>query len=193
MSLFTSIPVIETKHTRIRPMQIADASMMFEYMSDPEVCKHLTWFPHVHADDTVRYAAMATFSARNGGISEWIFEHKETSKVIGNGGFTAYDERHKSAEVFFILSRHYWNKGIMTEILTKLLEYGYKQGLHRVEAQCLTENKASHALLKKLGFTKEGVLRQKMLVKRKFRDVVIFSLLKNEFEIKKEEEYETDY
>lgn len=193
MPLCAKIPVIETERIRIRPMQIADATMMYVYMSDPEVSKYLTWFPHAHLDDTVRYAAMATFSARNGGIAEWVFEYKENSLVIGNGGFTAYDVVHKSAEVFFILSREYWNKGLMTEILRALLGFAFNQGLNRIEAQCLAENKTSQALLIKLGFTKEGVLRQKMFIKRKYRDIIVFGLLKKEHELLKEEDYETDH
>ena len=81
----------------------------------------------------------------------------------------------------------------MTEILRALLGFAFNQGLNRIEAQCLAENKTSQALLIKLGFTKEGVLRQKMFIKRKYRDIIVFGLLKKEHEVLKEEDYETDH
>ncbi len=187
------IPVLETKRIRIRPMQISDAPAMFSYMSDPAVSQYLTWYPHRSLDDTVRYTAMATFTAQNGGVVEWVFENKNTKTVIGNGGFTSFDTRHVNAELSFLLSRDFWNKGIMTEVLNALLAYGFHNGLHRIEAQCIPENKVSQALLHKVGFHKEGVLRQKMFIKRRFRDIIVYGMLKDDFCKHKEDNDEGDY
>ena len=53
--------------------------------------------------------------------------------------------------------------------------------LNRVEATILEENIASQKLLKKLGFKKEGKLRNYLKINGSWRDHVIYGLLQNDF------------
>lgn len=70
----------------------------------------------------------------------------------------------------------------MTEALKSMLEYGFeKMELNRIQAIIDSENIRSIKLVLRLGFKKEGVLRQNTHFNGQFRDDVVFSLLKKEW------------
>ena len=69
----------------------------------------------------------------------------------------------------------------MTEALSKILSHGFEQlGLNRIYAFVSIDNNRSNHLLEKLGFTLEGVVREKHFFRGKYYDHNLFSLLKSE-------------
>jgi [ribosomal protein S5]-alanine N-acetyltransferase len=56
-------------------------------------------------------------------------------------------------------------------------------GLRRLEAEVNPQNHASSRLLQTIGFTKEGVLRQRWVDRREDEayDVAVYGLLKHEY------------
>jgi [ribosomal protein S5]-alanine N-acetyltransferase len=57
-------------------------------------------------------------------------------------------------------------------------------GLNRVEAHCEEENIGSWKVMMKAGMKFEGVLREKVFVKDKFRSMKVYSIIKSEYDIK---------
>lgn len=75
----------------------------------------------------------------------------------------------------------------MSEALKRVLDFGFgTMQLNRIEALVFAQNIPSHRLLKKLGFKREGVLREYEFVKERFVDLTMYSLLRRE-QIKKSE------
>lgn len=65
------------------------------------------------------------------------------------------------AEVWYKIHPNYWNKGIATEVLTKMVHYAFTElNLHRIQAGCAVANVASIKVLEKVGFIREGRRRQ---------------------------------
>ncbi len=88
----------------------------------------------------------------------------------------------KNAEIGYWLDKGHEGKGIVTEAVKILIEEGFhKLGLHRIGLRCATLNERSCAIPKRLGFTKEGILRESTLIEEKFLDLEIWSLLKDEW------------
>ena len=70
----------------------------------------------------------------------------------------------------------------MTRACRTLVTTAFKDlGLHRVEIRVVTENNRSRAIPEKLGFTREGVLRQAALLYNRYHDLEIYSMLKDEW------------
>ena len=70
-------------------------------------------------------------------------------KVIGFAGFIDYSEQHKKAELAYVLSPLYQNKGYMTEALDIIMNYGFTEmGLNRIEAKCEIDNFASERVIR---------------------------------------------
>jgi ribosomal-protein-alanine N-acetyltransferase len=109
---------------------------------------------------------------------------KNSQKVIGECGFHTWSIPHQRAELFYSLrNENDKRKCYMSEALKVILNYGYTAlELHRVAALTAPSNDASIALLKKFGFTKEGIHRQDYVVNGVNEDSACYSLLKWEWE-----------
>ncbi len=109
---------------------------------------------------------------------------KENNLHIGNVYLTGINYINRSAESHILIgNKEYWGKGYAIEALTEILKYGFNErGLNRVEARINSDNIASLKMHEKCGYVKEGVLRQALFKNGQFKDVVIMSILKEEFE-----------
>ncbi|MDB5249637.1 MAG: N-acetyltransferase [Segetibacter sp.] len=75
------------------------------------------------------------------------------------------------------------SKGYATKAAILLLNYGfYELGLNKIYATCLSEHKTVVLTFLMLGFKRDGILRQDVFKGNKFRDVIMVSLLKEEYE-----------
>jgi RimJ/RimL family protein N-acetyltransferase len=78
----------------------------------------------------------------------------------------------------------------MFEATSTLLRFAFEQlSLHRVEADVDPRNEASIRLLEKLGFQREGYLRERWLVGEEINDTVFYGLLRREWREKMSEEH----
>jgi len=105
-------------------------------------------------------------------------------RVIGSCGFFLFDEEFRRAEMGYELARRYWRQGIMREALGAIITYAFANtALHRIEAVVNGANDPSKALLRALGFTLEGALRQRCFFADRYWDDVYFGLLKDEWRV----------
>lgn len=110
----------------------------------------------------------------------WGIERRADGRLLGTCGFVAlYEHR---GEIGYELGQSYWRQGYMSEALQALLALGFNSmELNRIEALTVPENEASAALLRSLGFTEEGTLRDYDYFKEQYQDLRCFSLLRREF------------
>jgi ribosomal-protein-alanine N-acetyltransferase len=102
--------------------------------------------------------------------------------MIGTCGFTNIYPQHDSAEIGYVINPAYRGKGIAVEAAMRVIDFGFSElGLNRIEAKYIVGNDASRRVMEKLGMSFEGVMRSSMLVKDRYRDIGVFSILKNEF------------
>lgn len=180
--LFRQLATLETDRLRMRPLALADALEVFAYARDPEVARTLTWEPHASLADSERFVQSVLEAYERDEAAPWALVLKETGRVVGTLGFGSWSKRHKNAEIGYALAREHWNRGLMTEAVEAALRFGFTQmGLHRIEARCLPENRASARVLEKNGMRREGTLRDAMFVKGAFRTLHVYAILRNEW------------
>src|ERR1041385_6260909 len=181
---FIVFPVVTTNRLFLRQIQQTDAKDLFEIFCDAETMK-FNGHPQQHSlDDThewikeihTRYTRRESF--------RWGVTLRETDKLIGTCSFHRFDTYYRRVELGYEMNRAYWGKGIMAEAVSALLRYGFNDlQLHRIEAVIDINNERSKALLERLGFTYEGVLRQRYFTKDDiFADEYYFGLLKSEWD-----------
>ena len=97
------------------------------------------------------------------------------------GGLTLSNVRRGVAQ---IASAGYWigetyaRRGYMTDALLTIVPYAFDQlRLHRLEAACLPANQASIRLLRKCGFTEEGIARKYLKINGRWEDHLLFGLV----------------
>jgi ribosomal-protein-serine acetyltransferase len=119
-------------------------------------------------------------------------QQKEVSFVIisnentvGRIGLHYINTVNKNAAIGYWLTKDAEGHGIITKSCEALINYGFQEiGLHRIEIKAAVENVRSRAIAEKFHFTKEAILRQAECVNNQFLDIVLYSILKNEWSVK---------
>jgi ribosomal-protein-alanine N-acetyltransferase len=163
--------------------------------------KHLTDLFKLFGDSNVtKYYNLKTFDTEKDGQKfidwyqkrfneksaiRWGIAIKGNSNIIGTIGLNNFIQNHR-ANIGYDLQTEYWNKGYVTEALKTIVDFGFKYlEINRIEAEVMIGNSASERILDKLGFTKEGILRQWMFWNEKHYDMTMYSLLKKDIISKK--------
>lgn len=179
---FSSFPALSTNRFHLRQIQPSDAEAFLQIKSDAEVTSSYGREPHRSLQDTQAWLQRLqdTYAQREGIL--WAITHKTRDLPIGSCNFWPLDPESRCAEIGYELNRTVWGQGIMSEVLPTVISYGFKQlGLNRIEATPLAKNARSSKVLLKLGFTHEGTLRQRVLFRAVYEDLMYFSLLMTEW------------
>ena len=113
----------------------------------------------------------------------FALELLENDVLIGGCRVHFEDVKNKMASVGMALHKTYWSQGYGTEVGQLLLSLAFEQlGVHRIEALIEPSNARSLALVKKAGFTKEGLLRERILDEQ-WIDTEVWSLLDHEWRV----------
>ncbi len=108
----------------------------------------------------------------------WGIQPKNKESIIGTIGFNNFTPHHRS-NIGYDLQPAYWRQGFMTEALKAVIRFGFDRlEVNRIEAEVMSGNINSELLLYKLGFQKEGVLREWMYWNNKYFDMSMFALIK---------------
>ena len=120
--------------------------------------------------------------SRRADCSSGVSRCERPDEVIGTVTLASLDGVNKRAEIGFMLDRALWRRGYMSEALRALLDYAFGTlGLERMEADVDPRNEASLGLLERLGFVREGYLRERWRVGGGVQDTVMLGLLKREW------------
>ncbi len=180
--IFNNLPKLETERLVLRKLLYKDVNDIYSYAHDEEVAQYVMWDAHHSELETLEFLNVVIELYNKNEPAPWGIELKETKKIIGTIGFVSLESEHNKAEVGYTLAKQYWNKGITTEALKKVIQFGFeKMRLNRIEAKCIKENEQSIKVLLKAGMKEEGLLRQYLYLKKDFRDIKIFSILKSEY------------
>ncbi|WP_139487911.1 GNAT family N-acetyltransferase [Brevibacillus dissolubilis] len=185
MTIERIFPTLETERFILREMTAEDAADLYSYYNDPELTKFLDWFGPSsveHAEELIAYWRQ---QFEEDTFMRFGIASKEDNKIIGTipinpvrGPF-----RWRLPIVLgYELSREHWNKGIMTEALQAVIPYVFETlNNHRIIAEVVPDNHSSLRVLEKLGFEKEGYLKQHFYHDglRTWSDVVTLALLKD--------------
>lgn len=181
--VFAPLPHIETERLLLRKMALSDAPDLFEYASDPQVAAYVLWDHHQSLEDSRRYLAYMLEKYERGDVAEWGIVHKRDERFIGTCGFMWWNTLHHRAEIGYALSPRYWNRGLMTEAVKRVIKFGFdKMQLNRIEARCIPGNVASEKVMKHVGMKYEGLMRKQAFTSGAFHDLKMYAILKEEYE-----------
>ena len=181
---FLPFPILKTKRLILKQVDAKDADTILSLRSNDEVMKYIPR-PYLKTkDDALALIAMFDDKIENGiGINWGIYFVDEPEKLLGIIGHYRIKPEHHRAEVGYMIFPEHNGKGIITEALQKVVEYGFKEmKLHSMEAILDPENKGSEKVLQKNGFTKEGHFIENIFFKGKWGSEFQFALLKKEWD-----------
>jgi RimJ/RimL family protein N-acetyltransferase len=182
--VFNAFPRLQTERFVLRQVQLSDIGALFTVLSDEEVTKFYDdeAFTDMEQARKQIQAWASGFQAQRS--VRWGIARQTDDAVVGTCGYYGFHTRNSRGSIGYELARPYWRQGIMTEALEAILEFGFREiGLNRIQAVVMPGNVGSEKLLGKLGFRREGLLREyENWGAKGFVDVTMFSLLKCEYQ-----------
>lgn len=180
--LLKGLPHFETKHLYLRKINVDDLPDMFAYGSNANVSKHVSWETHQSLADTKTFMEIIVDGYEQGTKALWGLELKATGKLVGTIDFVTIQERHRKAEIGYVLSEECWGKGYMTEAAGQIISFGFEElQLERIQARCFVENQGSERVMEKVGMSFEGIMRNAMYAKGEFHDLKMYAIVSGDY------------
>lgn len=180
---FDGMPRLETDRLVLREFDSdSDTDALFALFADTEVARFTDTGPFTDRAEAVEVAAwIGEIFGERVGLRWAITLKSDESALIGTAGFNHWDRPNSLAEIGYDLMRDHWGKGLMTEALSSVVEFGFEaMALNRIEADITVGNAASAAVLEKLGFRREGLFRQRSFWKGSHHDLWFYGLLRSD-------------
>jgi ribosomal-protein-alanine N-acetyltransferase len=182
MSDWRSFPRLETARLVLREIVQADAEDLLRIFSDEETMRYWSCRPYTSVAQARRLINVLAETARGGIGIHWAITLRGDDRLIGKCGYNEWRKAHRRGDISYIIAREHQGKGIVSEALGAMLDYGFDHmNLHSVEAGVTPGNGASARMLQKLGFILEGHLRENFLTETGFVDSLIYSLLRSDW------------
>ena len=184
LELFEKFPFIEMEKYNLRKVKMSDYKEIFKIYSCEETLKFEGISTLEDEDQAKEYIDSILKGYENKIFIRWAISRKESDKIIGLVALHHIDYRNYNAQIGYILNKDYWNKNIMSEVVSIIIEFLFDNtDLHRLEVNIDKENKASIKLAEKVGFIVEGIKIECAYNKsmNKYEDRIIMGLLKNRY------------
>lgn len=159
---------------KLKPTTLKDIDHIMTWVNDPEVVKNLQHFNKKFSkQDEIRHVKNILSSKNDFSFS--IFDGKT---YIGQCGIHQIAWENKLGRLSLVIKKEFWNKGYAQKALLILINHAFKKlGLHKVYLMHWRENKKADHLYKKVGFKKEGVLKDEYFWHGKYHDMVRMSIV----------------
>lgn len=180
----TSLPApsLHTDRLRLRAFEPTDADALFALHSDAHVLRYWdspTWSDRGRAE---RFIAVCRDMEVQGTGTRLAVDRASDGAFIGWCTVARWNPVHRSASLGYCYSDAAWGHGYATEAARALLRWAFDTlDLNRVQAETDTRNAASARVLEKLGFVREGTLREDCVVDGEVSDSWVFGLLRREW------------
>ena len=177
-----AFPQLEGKRVRLRGPRSDDADALFQLFSDPQVMRYWSRPPMTTRREAEGLIEEIDESFAQRTKLNWMLSLRSDDAVIGTCTLFNFEPRHRRVEIGYALRSDHWNRGIATEAATLALAWAFRVlGLHRIEADIDPRNHGSRKLLHRLGFSSEGVLRERYFVGEQISDTELFGLLESDW------------
>ncbi len=173
-------PTLEGPRVRLRPYRADDAEAIFAVYSDPAVTRYWS-FPHWTDLAQARAYLAERLSWETPAVYAWAVAERDSDRLIGTTTlFSLHGPQHR-AEVGFALSAAMQGRGLAGDAVRQAIAFAFDTlGLERIEADVDPRNLPSWHLLERLGFQREGLLRNRWRVNGEVCDSYLYGLLKQD-------------
>lgn len=178
--------MIEGSLIRLRALQEEDAEDCWRWVNDWDVVRNIE----------IRYP-LSRLAERE--FVETHMKPQANDKVfaietldglyIGNVGLSCISwEDRRALFGIFIGEKKYWGKGYGTDATRAIVRFGFDQmNLNRIELQVLADNERGIHCYEKVGFVREGVMRQHRYREGRYVDMVFMSILRDDYLARRDE------
>jgi ribosomal-protein-alanine N-acetyltransferase len=178
--LSNAFPTLKTDDFVLRELTEGDLEDISSIWGSPKVTEKMSSGPLSREDSVQMLYVLRSLWKNDAGI-RWGVEMG--GRIIGTCGFHNLNRGAKRGELGYELGYEFWGRGYMAKALRPVLDYGFNiMRFMRIEAFLNVDNDRSDGLLIKLGFVKEGRLRDYAFSPQGLIDQNAYSLLKRDWQ-----------
>lgn len=180
---FLEEPEILTQRLKLSPLMASDATAMYEYRSDPEVCRYQSFEPGSLGEvESFIDGLKNNIFDTAGTWFQFAIRHQDRGQLTGDLGVHFCADHPQQVEIGFTVSPAFQGQGFGTEAVTGILDhlFGSLQK-HRVFASVDPRNEPCIRLLKRVGLRQEAHFRQSLWFKGDWADDLVFGILASEW------------
>jgi RimJ/RimL family protein N-acetyltransferase len=174
--------ILRTERLHLRPLRETDAPTVLKIRSNRAVARYGAMGPWTKLEQAEQRIARDIANMAAGEHLRLGLVPLGQDDIIGSCSLFRFHRESRRAEIGYDMHPDHWHQGYMHEALCALLHHGFSVlELNRVEADVHPDNVASARTLERLGFKREGVLRERWIVEGEVSDTILHGLLASEW------------
>ncbi|AIE87666.1 GCN5-related N-acetyltransferase [Fimbriimonas ginsengisoli Gsoil 348] len=163
----------------LRPFAETDTDAIFALQSNPRVLRYWDSPPWKNRAQAERFIAVCRQMEQEGTGARLAVERTSDNAFIGWCSLSKWNPDYRSAKIGYCFDEAAWGNGFATEAAGTLLQWAFDTlDLNRVQSETDTRNAGSSRVLEKLGFIREGTLREDCIVDGEVSDSWVYGLLR---------------
>ena len=177
------LPTLDGERVRLRPLSERDVPALVAVFGDPVVTRY--WSTPALRDEAAAAELLAQIQtrARERFSFQWGIARRSDDELLGTCSLYRLDFENRRSEVGFALGQAHWGRGYGSEAVRLAVAYAFDVlRFERLEADVDPRNAASLRSLERLGFSREGYLRERYHVNGEAQDSVLLGLLRREWQ-----------
>jgi RimJ/RimL family protein N-acetyltransferase len=148
---------MDTARLKLRPFDLDDADVAFGWFGNPDVMRFMSAGADRNLSETRSRIERYRDHQRHHGFSKWIIVEKQSERAIGDAGLLVLPEVGPWPDLGVRLAKRCWGRGLATEAARAWVHQTFEVlGLGRLSAHAHVDNVASHHVLEKAGFARQG-------------------------------------
>jgi ribosomal-protein-serine acetyltransferase len=179
-------PRIETERLILRRFTRRDVNSVTEAVQNSLAALN-EWLPWAHPgyrkEDAISYIKDSAEAWKEGRAYDYAIRRKgNTRRHLGNISIWPVSRLTRTGEIGYWIRTDETAQGLATEATAALVRVGFDDlGFHKLTLRIAIGNRPSERVAEKLGFSREGVLREELLIRGRWVDHTLFSLLEREY------------
>jgi [ribosomal protein S5]-alanine N-acetyltransferase len=173
----TGLPVLVGSTVTLRELRVSDAPSLFAMLTTEEVSRFISP-PPTTVEGFERFIMWANRERAAGAYACFAIVPHGMDTAVGIFQVRQLEPGFGTAEWGFAMGSAFWGTGLFSDGARLVLEFAFETvGVHRLEARAAVANGRGNAALRKLGATREGVLRRSFLRRGEYLDQALWSIL----------------
>ena len=170
---------LHTARLSLHTVSDSDAPDIQRAAAAREIADSMISIPHPYPPgEARRYIAREKAAQESGQALSFAIRKRSDNDFLGIIELRAIEQEHSQGELSFWLTQDAWGKGYMPEALAEVIRFGFAEiKLNRLYAYHMLRNPASGIILERTGFSREGLLRQRVRKWGVYEDVALWAIL----------------
>ena len=160
---FIGTKTLKTKRLILRKFSKNDLNDFYDYASNDQITKYLTWNPHQSKEESQKILENI-FTKYDNKTFRWAIILKKENKLIGSIDVVNFNIADELVEIGYALNVNYHNNGFMTEAFKEVINFLFNEvNVKEIRACFQIENTASFKVMQKCGFKDLNLIVEKIL------------------------------